>query len=291
MANIICGRELSKILQKKIKSDVDLFFKKSNRYPFMILIQVGKNTESSSYIKLKMKACDRVGILHQHITYDENITTKDLIDSIKLYNKSPNYDGILVQLPLPKHLNKELIIESINPNKDIDGFHSTNISKLLSGNDINTFMIPPTPMGCLKLIQYADIPLIGKHVVIIGRSNLVGKPLASLLLSFDATVTICHSKTTNIKNITKNADILIVAVGNPHMVKEDWVKPGACVIDVGITYLDDNTTKRGYKIYGDVDFENVKEISGHITKVPGGVGPMTITMLLHNVLKSAQNTI
>lgn len=291
MANIICGRELSKILQKKIKSDVDLFFKKSNRYPFMILIQVGKNTESSSYIKLKMKACDRVGILHQHITYDENITTKDLIDSIKLYNKSPNYDGILVQLPLPKHLNKELIIESINPNKDIDGFHSTNISKLLSGNDINTFMIPPTPMGCLKLIQYADIPLIGKHVVIIGRSNLVGKPLASLLLSFDATVTICHSKTTNIKNITKNADILIVAVGNPHMVKADWIKPGACVIDVGITYLDDNTTKRGYKIYGDVDFENVKEISGHITKVPGGVGPMTITMLLHNVLKSAQNTI
>lgn len=291
MANIICGRELSKILQKKIKSDVDLFFKKSNRYPFMILIQVGKNTESSSYIKLKMKACDRVGILHQHITYDENITTKDLIDSIKLYNKSPNYDGILVQLPLPKHLNKELIIESINPNKDIDGFHSTNISKLLSGNDINTFMIPPTPMGCLKLIQYADIPLTGKHVVIIGRSNLVGKPLASLLLSFDATVTICHSKTTNIKNITKNADILIVAVGNPHMVKADWIKPGACVIDVGITYLDDNTTKRGYKIYGDVDFENVKEISGHITKVPGGVGPMTITMLLHNVLKSAQNTI
>jgi methylenetetrahydrofolate dehydrogenase (NADP+) / methenyltetrahydrofolate cyclohydrolase len=291
MANIIDGKQLSKILQKKIKSEVDSFFDKSKRYPLMVLIQVGENTESSSYIRLKMKACDRAGILHQHITYSENITTDCIINSINSYNKLDNYDGILVQLPLPKHLNQELIMESINPNKDVDGFHSTNISKLLSGNDINTFMIPPTPMGCLQLIKHADIPLVGKHVVIIGRSNLVGKPLASLLLSFDATITICHSKTRNIKNITKNADILIVAVGTPHMVKEDWIKPGACVIDVGITYLDDNTTKRGYKIYGDVDFENVKKIAGHITTVPGGVGPMTITMLLYNVLKSAKNTI
>jgi methylenetetrahydrofolate dehydrogenase (NADP+)/methenyltetrahydrofolate cyclohydrolase len=245
----------------------------------LAVILVGDDPASHSYVKGKQKGCEEVGIYSELIKLDATITEERLLQEIDRLNEADNIHGILVQLPLPKHINEDAVIERISPEKDVDGFHPISVGKMMIGQD--TFL-PCTPHGIIEMVKEKNIDMRGKHVVVIGRSNIVGKPVGQLFLNEDATVTYCHSKTTNLKEITKQADILVAAVGRAKMVTADYVKDGAVVIDVGVNRLDTG------KLCGDVDFDEVQNIASYITPVPGGVGPMTITMLLHNTVLSAE---
>lgn len=274
MNNIIKGNEVAQNVKDDIKNKIATLKQQNKRIPKLVVIIVGQNPASLSYVKGKEKACEQVGMENILINLDANISEQQLIDTIEINNKDITVDGILVQLPLPKHINADFILQHINPDKDVDGFHPLNIGKLLA--NIPTFN-PCTPKGImylLKSIGYDD--LSGKHAIVIGRSNIVGKPLALLLLQKNATVTICHSKTPNIKNISKQADIVIVAIGKPRYIDSAWIKEGAVVIDVGINHDHNN------KLCGDVDFDAVVDRCAFITPVPKGVGPMTIAMLIVN---------
>ncbi len=275
---IINGKELAKKVRGNLKLEADKL-KENGVNPKLAVILVGNDPASKVYVRNKNKACDEVGIEFEEFLMDENITNKELIELIDELNERDDINGILLQSPIPKHLNIDKAFERINWAKDVDGFNPINVGKLVLGKD--TF-ISCTPFGIMKMLEEYKIKTEGANAVIIGRSNIVGKPMMQCLLNSNATVTVCHSKTKNLEEITKTADILVAAIGKPKFVTENMVKDGAVVIDVGI-----NRNEEG-KLVGDVDYENVKEKVSYITPVPGGVGPMTIAMLMNNVIKATK---
>lgn len=275
---LINGKELAKKIRGELKLEVDKL-KKSGIIPKLAVIMVGDDKASEVYVRNKSKACNEIGIDFEEFLLDSKIKQEELINIIKKLNNRKDIHGILLQSPIPKHLNIREAFDIIDYRKDVDGFNPINIGKVAIGEDA---FVSCTPYGVIKMLEEYNIPIEGKRAVIIGRSNIVGKPLIQCLLNKDATVTICHSKTKNIAEITKKADILIAALGKPKFVKEDMVKENAVIIDVGI-----NRNEEG-KLVGDVDFENVSKKASYITPVPGGVGPMTIAMLMSNVIKAAK---
>lgn len=275
---LINGKELAKEIRTDLKNKVEEL-KKENIYPKLAVIMVGDDKASSVYVRNKSKACNEIGIEFEEYLKDADTTQEELIDLIKELNNRKDVNGILLQSPIPKGLDIREAFNTIDYTKDVDGFNPINVGKLSIGEDS---FISCTPYGVIKMLEKYDIPVEGKRAVIIGRSNIVGKPLIQCLLSKNATVTVCHSRTKNIKEITKQADIIVAALGKAKFVTEDMVKDGAVVIDVGI-----NRTEEG-KLVGDVDFENVSKKASYITPVPGGVGPMTIAMLMNNVVKAAE---
>ena len=278
MAVIIDGKEVAKKTRENLKKEVEEL-KASNIKPKLAVIMVGDNAASKVYVKNKSKACNEVGVEYEEYFLDTNTSQKELIDLIRKLNEDTSVNGILLQSPLPPHLDINEAFQTIDYRKDVDGFHPMNVGKLVLGQD--TF-VSCTPYGIMRLFEEYDIDLCGKNVVILGRSNIVGKPLVQCCLNKNATVTVCHSKTKDVTEVARNADVLISAIGKPNFVTENMLKDGAVVIDVGINRLDTG------KIVGDVDFENVSKKASYITPVPGGVGPMTVAMLLNNVVKAAK---
>ena len=292
MTKIINGKEIAQKLRESLKKEISELKNKFNAVPGLAVVQVGSVAASSVYVKAKTKSAHEVGIeiIDHHL--DELTTQDQLLELINTLNNQKNVNGILVQLPLPKHIHEQTILDSIDPNKDADGFHPLNVGKLsiASHNDEN-LLIPCTPYGCLLMLKGLGINLVGKNAVIIGRSNIVGKPMAQLLIKESCTVTIAHSKTKNLPALCKQADILVAAIGKPEMVKGDWIKEGAIVIDVGINRIivqTENGIKN--KLVGDVDFKVAEKIASAITPVPGGVGPMTIACLLRNTTIAFKNS-
>ncbi len=279
MSVIIDGKELAKKIREDLAKEV-VEIKKNGINPKLAVIMVGDDKASKVYVKNKSKACEEVGIEYEEYLLKDNIEMEELLKIIDKLNNDKTVHGILLQSPIPKHLNIKEAFNRIDYKKDVDGFHPINVGKLTIGEDA---FISCTPFGVIKMLEHYNIPTEGKNAVIIGRSNIVGKPLIQCLLNKNATVTICHSKTKNIEEITKKADILIAAIGVPKFVKENMVKEGAVVIDVGI-----NRNEEG-KLVGDTDFDNIKDKASYITPVPGGVGPMTIAMLMNNVVKASKN--
>lgn len=278
MAILIDGKVLAEKIRRNLKIECDELKSKGIK-PKLAVIMVGENSASKIYVKNKSKACNEIGIEYEEFNIQNKITSEELKELINKLNEDSTINGILLQSPIPSNLDINEILKTIKPEKDVDGFNPVNVGKLVLNQD--TF-VSCTPFGIMKMLEEYNIDLCGKNVVILGRSNIVGKPLLHCLLNKNATVTICHSKTQNIKEITSKADILITAIGHPRFVTSDMVKDDVVVIDVGINRLDDG------KIVGDVDFENVKEKASYITPVPGGVGPMTIAMLMNNVIKATK---
>lgn len=276
--NILDGKKFSQDILDGIKIKVDEMKNSNKRVPGLAVILVGDNQASKVYVRSKMKACEKVGFYSKEIFLDENISQEELLKNIKVLNEDDKIDGILVQLPLPKHIDEEIVCNSILTSKDVDGFKAENLGKVMLGKEDG--MVPCTPQGIMYLLDsIKNIDLYGMNAVVIGRSNIVGKPISSLLINRGATTIVCNSKTKNIDEILKNADIIVAALGKAKFLKENMVKSGAIIIDVGINRVDG-------KLCGDVDFENVSKLASFITPVPGGVGPMTIAMLLNNTLKA-----
>ncbi len=278
---IIDGKALAKEKRAEIAKQVEAL-KEKGVTPGLAVVLVGEDPASQIYVRNKHKACEEVGIYSRKITLPEETTEEELLKIIDELNNDPEIDGILVQLPLPKHIDPDKVILSISPDKDVDGFHPVNAGRLLTGQDE---FFPCTPLAVMELIKSAGVDVSGKEAVVVGRSNIVGKPVSMLLLRENATVTICHSKTKDLADVCRRADILVAAVGRPEMITSDYVKEGAVVIDVGINRVGEK------KVVGDVAFDEVKDKAAYITPVPGGVGPMTITMLLYNTLLSAQKRV
>ena len=272
--NTINGKEIALEIRNKLKNEI----KEYNLTPGLAIIKVGNNPASEIYVRNKLKACAEVGINGELFEFNENVNESEIIDTIDKLNNNDTIHGIIVQSPLPKNLNEDFINSFISKDKDVDGFGIYNLGCLMDNHER---IISATPYGIIKLLEYENIDIEGKHVVILGRSKIVGRPLALLMLNRNATVTICHSKTENLKEITKTADILIVAIGKANFITADYIKENTIVIDVGINRIDN-------KVVGDVNFESVKDIVSYITPVPGGVGPMTIAMLLTNVVEIAK---
>lgn len=276
--NILDGKKCSQEILDKIKEKVDNLKNSNKRVPGLAVIIVGNNPASKIYVNSKVKACEKVGFYSKAIFLDENISQAELLENIQTLNNDKNIDGILVQLPLPKHLNEDEICNAIDTSKDVDGFKAENLGKVMLGKEDG--MVPCTPQGIMYLLDsIKDINLYGMNGVVIGRSNIVGKPISSLLINRGVTTTVCNSRTKNIEDVLRNADIIVAALGKPKFLKENMVKEGAIIIDVGINRVDG-------KLCGDVDFENVSKLASFITPVPGGVGPMTIAMLLNNTLRA-----
>ena len=276
---LIDGKSLSKKVQDAVKSEVEVLKSEQGMVPGLAVVIVGDDPASHAYVSMKEKACKNVGFYSIAHKMPNTITQDEIIEIITMMNKNPHIHGILVQLPLPSHIDTTKILEVIDPNKDVDGFHAYNVGRMVS--NLESF-VACTPLGVMKMFEEYQIDLQGKDVVVVGASNIVGKPMASLLLNADATVTVTHIYTKDLKKHTLNADIVIVGVGVPALIKEDMIKEGAIVIDIGINRLDDG------RLVGDVDFNAVSPKCSYITPVPGGVGPMTIAMLLQNTLISAQ---
>ncbi len=274
---IIDGKKCSEEILENLRRDISEYKEKTGKVPGLAVIILGNNAASKIYVKSKIRACEKTGILSREIILDENISEEELINEIEKLNNDKNINGILVQLPLPSHINEKKICEAISVKKDVDGFKAENLGKIMLGDDDG--FISCTPQGIIYLIDQLNMDLHGKNVVVVGRSNIVGKPVASLLINKGATTTVCNSRTKDLAGILKKADIIVIAIGKAKFLTKDMVKEGAVVIDVGINRVDG-------KIYGDVDYENVKDIVSHITPVPGGVGPMTIAMLLKNTVKA-----
>lgn len=276
---ILDGKALSAKIKEEVRVEVTELVKNEQITPGLAVILVGNDPASSTYVNSKHKSCETAGIYSEVHTKDESITQEELLALIEEMNNNPKLDGILVQLPLPKHIDTTTVLEAINPLKDVDGFHPYNVGRMVSNLDS---FLPATPFGVMRMFEEYGIELSGKNAVVIGSSDIVGKPMASLLINAKATVTVCNSRTKDLKAHTKNADIVVIAVGVPHLLKADMLKDGAVVIDVGINRLDSG------KLTGDADFEDCKDKCSFITPVPGGVGPMTIGMLLKNTLKAAK---
>ena len=275
---ILDGKAVSLKVKESVKVRADEL-KKFGVEPTLAVVLVGKDKASQTYVRAKEKACNEYGIKSVAHRLSENTTQNELLALINVLNLDDSIHGILVQLPLPKHIDTNVVLAAIDPRKDVDGFHAVNVGKLVSGLD---GFVPCTPLGVMEILKEYDIEVAGLNAVVIGRSNIVGKPMANLLLNASATVTITHSKTKNLKEICKNADLIVAAIGKPFFLKADMVKDGAVVVDVGINRLDDG------RLVGDVDFEEVAPKCSYITPVPGGVGPMTIAMLLNNTILAAQ---
>lgn len=284
---LLDGHLVSKTILDGIASDISHLKAQTGRVPGLAVILVGDNPASTFYVASKKRACEKVGMVSFEVLLPATVSQEALLFEIHRLNTDDTVDGILLQLPLPQGLDESVLLQEISPSKDVDGFHPVNVGNLLLGLD--TFK-SCTPYGVCAILDHYAISTVGKHVVIVGRSNIVGKPLAAMLVQkgYDATVTICHSKSENLAAICRSADILVAAVGRPKMITLDMVKPGAVVVDVGINRIEDAHAERGYRIVGDVDFANVQEVASYITPVPGGVGLMTIAMLLKNTLKSFQ---
>ena len=275
MATILDGKSLALKIRSEIKEETEELINLYHKQPHLVVILIGDNPASETYVKMKEKACVKAGFMSTIIRRDNSITEIDLVQIIKDLNEDDSVHGILLQLPIPKHINEDRVLNLIDPRKDVDGFVYENVAKLNQGQ--KDALVPCTPLGITKILEEYNLETVGKRCVIIGRSQIVGKPMAALMLQRNSTVTICHSKTIDMPSIAKEADILIVAVGKAHMIDDTYVKPGAIVIDVGINRVDG-------KITGDVDFDKVEPIAGYITPVPKGVGPMTIACLLDNTL-------
>lgn len=276
---LLDGKTLSAKIKEEVKIEVTQIVKDKNITPGLAVILVGNDAASATYVASKAKACKDAGIYSVVHEMPESITQEELLDTINMMNNNPKLDGILVQLPLPKHIDTTTVLEAINPLKDVDGFHPYNVGRMVSNLDS---FLPATPFGVMRMFEEHKIEISGKDVVVIGSSDIVGKPMASLLINKKATVTVCNSRTKDLKSHTLRADIVIIAVGVPYLLKEDMVKDGAIVIDVGINRLDTG------KLVGDADFEGLKNKCSFLTPVPGGVGPMTIAMLLKNTIKAAK---
>jgi methylenetetrahydrofolate dehydrogenase (NADP+)/methenyltetrahydrofolate cyclohydrolase len=272
---IINGKEISLKIKDELKKEVDQLKEEGKRIPKLVVILVGDNQASQTYVRNKERGCEYIGIVSEVIRKDSQLTEEQLIDIIKELNNDQTVDGILVQLPLPQHIDENRILDVIDPKKDVDGFHPDNVARLFLAQDS---LVPCTPKGMIALLDEINYDLNGKEVVVVGRSNIVGKPVALLCLQRNATVTIAHSRTNNLKEVCNRADVLIAAIGKAKFFNEEYVKDGAVVLDVGINRDENN------KLCGDVDFESVKDKVSYITPVPGGIGPMTITMLLSNTL-------
>ena len=286
--NLIDGKQIAEEIKAEIKAKVDAMKSQGLRAPHLAAILVGHDGGSETYVAHKVKACEQVGFNSSLIRYEDDVTEEELLLRIENLNADSDVDGFIVQLPLPKHINEQKIIEAISPKKDVDGFHPENVGRLMIGLPC---FVSATPAGIMELLSRYGIDTRGKHCVVLGRSNIVGKPVSILMAQKatpgDATVTICHSRTKNIPEITRQADILIAALGQPEFVTADMVKEGAVVIDVGTTRVPSSETKSGWKLKGDVKFDEVAPKCSYITPVPGGVGPMTIVSLLRNTLQAA----
>ena len=284
---LIDGKATAAQIKSEIARQVQQMIEQGKRRPHLAAILVGHDGGSETYVASKVKACDECGFKSTLIRFESDVTEQELLATIDRLNKDPEVDGFIVQLPLPAHINEQRITEAVNPDKDVDGFHPVNVGRLSIG--LPCFH-SATPAGIIELLKRYNIPTRGCRAVVIGRSNIVGKPMAALLMSkgIDATVTVCHSATADIADITRSADIIIAALGKPHFVTADMVKDGATVIDVGTTRVPDASRKSGFRLCGDVDFDAVAPKCAFITPVPGGVGPMTITSLMLNTLKAAK---
>ncbi len=288
-AEIIDGKLIANEIREDLKKEV-VELKSSGITPGLGVILVGDDPASRSYVTAKERACDNLGLYSENIKLPAETTEEELLDLVEQMNNNPKIDGILVQLPLPKHIDTDKVIMAISPDKDVDGFHPQSIGKMIMGKE--TFL-PCTPHGIIKLLLHSGVKVEGANVVVVGRSNIVGKPVANLLLDKseggNATVTVCHSRTKNMAEITNKADILIAAIGKAEFITADMIKEGAVVIDVGVNRVEDSTKKKGYRLVGDVEYKSAAEKASKITPVPGGVGPMTITMLMYNTVNSAKN--
>ena len=287
-ATIIDGRAVADRIQAELTADVERFLDQFGYSPGLGAVLAGDDPASAQYVRMKQRACEKVGI--ESVTHEmtASSTQQQVEDVIRQLNDDPHVHGILVQLPLPPQVDEERALTLVSLEKDVDGFHPINIGKLAMKGREPTFT-PATPTGCMVLLEEVGTQIEGANAVVIGRSNIVGLPVAMMLQKANATVTICHSRTKNMPDIVRQADIVIAAIGQPLYVKADWLKPGVVVIDVGTNRIDDPSTERGYRWVGDVDFDNALEVAGAISKVPGGVGPMTIAMLLQNTVKAAWN--
>ena len=287
---IIDGKEVAAKLRKEIAAEVEAWVASGHRAPHLVAILVGNDGASQTYVGHKEKCCAEVGFRSTVLRLDEAISEAYLLGEIAKLNTDPDVDGFIVQLPLPKHISEQKVIEAINPRKDVDGFHPVNTGRMISG--LPSYL-PATPDGILELLKHYDIETSGKNCVVIGRSNIVGRPIANLLSQkgWDCTVTMCHSRTKNLKEVVREADIIIAALGQAEFVTADMVKDGAVIVDVGITRVKSDKTKSGWKLLGDVKFDEVAPKCSYITPVPGGVGPMTIISLMKNTLKAARKEV
>ena len=286
---LLDGRKTSNDIKNEIALEVIAIKKNGGKTPHLAAIIVGNDGASQTYVDSKVKACQKVGFNSTLIELPNDLTEEQLLDEIELLNNDKDIDGFIVQLPLPKHIDEQKVLMQINPDKDVDGFHPTNVGRMTL--DLPCFL-PATPFGIMKLLERYNVETSGKSVVVIGRSHIVGRPISILMSqkrkAGNATVTLVHSRTQNLPEFTKKADIIVAAIGIPEFLKADMVKDGVTIIDVGITRVDDSSRKRGYRLAGDVDFENVSKKASFITPVPGGVGPMTIAMLLQNTLLASK---
>jgi 5,10-methylene-tetrahydrofolate dehydrogenase/methenyl tetrahydrofolate cyclohydrolase len=285
-AKLIDGKKIAGAIRKEIKGEVKKLKSKTGVVPGLATVLVGSRKDSQAYVNMKKRACKEVGIASFGYELPEDTSREKLLEVVRELNDNPDVHGILVQLPLPAHIEEEEILSEINLEKDVDGFHPVNIGRLCMKRREPVF-VPCTPKGCIELLDRTGVEIGGKNAVVLGRSNIVGLPVAMLLLHRDATVSVCHSRTAGLPEMVKQADILVTAVGRAEMVRGDWVKPGAVVIDVGMNAVDDPNSKKGYRLTGDVAFNEVREVASAITPVPGGVGPMTIAMLLRNTMDAA----
>lgn len=286
---LLDGKKTAALVQEAIAKEVQELVAKGYRPPHLVAILVGDNGASMTYVNNKVTACERVGFASSVVKLPQEVTQEELLKEIEKLNEDKNIDGFIVQLPLPKHINEQEVLLAVNPDKDADGFHPTNFGRMALGLEA---FIPATPYGILELLTQYQIPTDGKHVVVIGRSDIVGRPISILLSQkpWNATVTLTHSRTQNLAQLTQEADIIVAALGIPNFLKAEMVKEGAVIVDVGITRVADASAKKGFRIVGDVDFEQVKEKASYITPVPGGVGPMTIAMLMKNTLNAYKRT-
>jgi methylenetetrahydrofolate dehydrogenase (NADP+) / methenyltetrahydrofolate cyclohydrolase len=288
-AILLDGKKLAENVRAGLKGRVEALAAKGI-IPGLAVVLVGEDPASVSYVTAKEKACAELGMKSYERRLPASATEREIVDIVRAYNEDPKVHGILVQLPLPKGVSEAKIIEAISPEKDVDGFTPINVGRMVLGDRC---FLPCTPHGVIKLIEVAGVKAAGAHAVVVGRSNIVGKPLANLLTrkSINSTVTVCHTGTKDLAEHTRRADILVACAGVPELIKADMVKPGACVIDVGVNRVNDPSKAKGWRLVGDVDFDGVKEVAGSITPVPGGVGPMTITMLLYNTVESAEKAL
>jgi 5,10-methylene-tetrahydrofolate dehydrogenase/methenyl tetrahydrofolate cyclohydrolase len=286
-ARILNGQDVADRLQGQIAEDVAAFRARYGLVPGLGVVMAGDNPASAQYVRMKRRACEKVGIHSVAHIVDSSTPQAEVLAQVQALNDDPAIHGILVQLPLPAHIDEASILAAVGLDKDVDGFHPVNIGALAMKGREPSFA-PATPSGCMVLLQEAGVDLNGANAVVLGRSNIVGLPMALLLMKANATVTVCHSRTRDLPDVVRRADVLIAAIGRAEMVRGDWIKPGAVVIDVGTNKVDDPSSDKGYKIVGDVHFPSAVEVASVITKVPGGVGPMTITILLSNTLKAAR---
>lgn len=289
-AEIIDGKAIAATIRTEIALEVEALKARTGQVPGLATVLVGARKDSQAYVRMKKKACAEVGMRSFSHDLPADVSQQELLDVVKDLNATSEVHGILVQLPLPAHIDDEEILGAVSLEKDVDGFHPLNIGRL-SMKRRDPLFVPCTPKGCIELLDRTGVQIEGSHAVVVGRSNIVGLPVSMLLLHRNATLTICHSSTQNLADVVRSADILIAAVGRPEMVRGDWIKPGAVVIDVGINAVDDASVEKGYRLVGDVAFDEALETASAITPVPGGVGPMTIAMLLRNTMDSAQRSL